>query len=92
MLTTIKVYVCNAVKIYPKKPKPNKYFKGVARARCAGPESAFVKLEIILPSFQYLCMIYGLRWVHVKILINDTIWDMHFQGFHKRRITNFDLI
>ena len=23
---------------------------------------------------------------------NYRIWDMHFQGFHKRRITNFDLI
>ena len=40
----------------------------------------------------FLCMIYGLRRVHLIIIINYTIWDMHFQGFHKRRITNFDLL
>ena len=33
--------------------KPNKYLNGVARARCASPESAFVKLEIILFYFLY---------------------------------------
>ena len=33
--------------------KPNKYLNGVACARCASPESAFVKLEIILFYFLY---------------------------------------
>ena len=30
------------------KNKPSKFSNGVARARCAGPESAFVKLEDII--------------------------------------------
>ena len=74
------------------KYKPNKYLNGVARARFAGPESAFVNLEIILFYFLLVCMIYGLWRVHLKIVINYTIRDMHFQCFHKRRLTNFDLI
>ena len=49
MLTTIKVFAC-------KKENPtklNKFSNGVARARCAGPESVFVKLDIILFYFQF---------------------------------------
>ena len=65
------------------KNKPNKYLNGVARTRCAGPESVFVKMEIILFISFFLCMINGLRRVHIKIIINYTNWDMHFQGYHK---------
>ena len=52
MLNTIKIYACYAFKIY-KKTKPNKFLNWVARARYAGPESAFVKLEIILFYFLF---------------------------------------
>ena len=38
MMTTMKVYACNTVKIY--KNKPEKIFRG-ARARRAGPRFAF---------------------------------------------------
>ena len=53
------------------------------KARCAGPESAFVKLEII--SFYFLFSMHDL-WIAKGILknkINYTIKDMHFQGFRK---------
>ena len=56
MLTTIKVCVLCSQKIYKKQTK--KYLNGVARARCAGPESTFVKLEII--SFYFLFFMHDL--------------------------------
>ena len=57
MLTTFKSYVCYVVKIYMK--QTNKYLNGVARAQCAGPESVFVKLEIIL--FYFIFSMHDLR-------------------------------
>ena len=56
MLTTIKVYVCFAVKIYKKQTQ--QIFKRGGAVRCAGPESAFVKLEIIL--FYFLVSMHDL--------------------------------
>ena len=60
MLTTIKVYACYAVKIYK------------IHLRCAGPESVFVKLEIIF--FYFLFSMHGL-WLAkgtFKIIISYT--------------------
>ena len=48
-------------------PNVSNLLNELARGRCAGPGSAFVKLEISY----FLRMIYGLRRVHLKIFINQ---------------------
>ena len=74
------------------KTNPTNFSNGVARARCADPGSAYVKLEIILFHFKFSMHDLWLAKGTLKNLINYRMWIMHFQGFHKRTIKIFDLI
>ena len=67
MVTQIKVYACYIVKIY--KNKPQFFFKPGARARRAGPGSAFVNAYVELTAYN-LCQL-SLLFLHIVVILYE---------------------